>query len=72
MERRTIKHSFGETPCRRVLLEKLKAINYERNPPPFIEPEGSLPCSQKHATDLYPKPNETIPHASTLLLSGPF
>jgi hypothetical protein len=32
----------------------------------FIEPEGSLSCSQEPATGPYPEPNESVPHLPTL------
>jgi hypothetical protein len=31
-----------------------------------MEPEGSLPCSQKPATGLYPEPDESSPQLPTL------
>jgi hypothetical protein len=31
-----------------------------------MEPEGSLPCSQEPATDLYPEPDDSSPHLLTL------
>jgi hypothetical protein len=31
-----------------------------------MEPEGSLPRSQEMATGLNPKPDESIPHPTTL------
>jgi len=30
--------------------------------PPFLEYEGSLPCSQQPATGHYPKPDASSPH----------
>jgi hypothetical protein len=30
--------------------------------PPFIKPEGSLPCSQEHAAGTYLEPDESSPH----------
>jgi hypothetical protein len=31
-----------------------------------MEPEGSLPCSQEHATDTYLEPDKSSPHLPTL------
>jgi hypothetical protein len=39
-----------------------KSLSYSRNPPSFMEPQGSLPCSQKPATGPYPEADETNPH----------
>jgi hypothetical protein len=36
-----------------------------------MEPEGSLPCSQKLATCPYPEPNEFNPHPQTLFPQDP-
>jgi len=33
-----------------------------------MEPEGSLPCSQKPVTDPYPESDESSPHYPALLL----
>jgi hypothetical protein len=40
--------------------------------PPFMEPEGSVPCSQEPATDSYPKLDASSPHIPTLLPQDPF
>jgi len=37
----------------------------------FMEPEGSLPCSQDPATGTYPDPNSSSPHLPTVFLQGP-
>jgi hypothetical protein len=37
-----------------------------------MEPEGSLPCSQDHATDPYPEPHAFIPHIFTLFPQDTF
>jgi hypothetical protein len=34
--------------------------------PPFMEPEGSLPCSQQHTSRPYPVPVEVGPHSDNL------
>jgi hypothetical protein len=41
--------------------EANKSLGSSRNFPPFMEPKDSLPCSQKPAIDLYPKPDEFNP-----------
>jgi hypothetical protein len=44
---------------RRILFEKLIDIHLVKiHPALFMEPKGSLPCSQKPATGLCPKPAE--------------
>jgi len=52
------------TPWRRILFEKLIVTeDIKKYPAFFMEPEGSLPCSQKPATGLYPEPAESSsPH----------
>jgi len=49
-------------------MEQRNSLSYSRNSPPFLEPEGSLPCSQEHATSPYPKPDESNPQPHTLFL----
>jgi hypothetical protein len=36
-------------------------------PPLLMEPEGSLPCSQKPASGLYPEPESSSPYLTILL-----
>jgi hypothetical protein len=38
----------------------------------FSNPEGSLPCSQKPTTGLYPEPDASSPDLPTLFLYNPF
>jgi hypothetical protein len=37
-----------------------------------MEPEGSLPCSQKPAIGPYPETNESNPHSPILFPDDPF
>jgi hypothetical protein len=37
-------------------------LSSSRNSPPFMEPGGSLPCSQEPATRPYPETDEYCPH----------
>jgi hypothetical protein len=37
-----------------------------------MEPEGSLPCSQKPATGSYPEPDASSQHLLTLFPLDPF
>jgi hypothetical protein len=41
---------------------------WSRNFPPFMEPEGSLSCSQQPAIGPHPKAVETTPYLHTLFL----
>jgi hypothetical protein len=52
------------TPWCRTLFEKLIVTQLVKKYPAFfMEPEGSLLCSQKSATRLYPEPaKSTLPH----------
>jgi hypothetical protein len=43
----------------------------EKFPPPFMEHEGSLPCSQGPTTGPYPKPDESTPQFPTPFLKDP-
>jgi hypothetical protein len=56
------------TPWFRTLLEKLIVTQlFKKHPAFFMEPEGSLPCSQKPATGTYSKSSESSsPHRSLL------
>jgi hypothetical protein len=43
-------------------LSKGISFSWSRSFPPFMEPEGSMPCSQEAATVTYPEPDETSPY----------
>jgi len=53
------------SPWSKVLLEKL-TVTQSRNSPLFMEPEGSLLCSQGPTTGPYPEPDESNPEPPTL------
>jgi hypothetical protein len=46
--------------------EAKSTLSQSRNSPNFMEPEGSLTCSQEPATCPYPQRNESNPHPQTL------
>jgi hypothetical protein len=46
-------------------------LNYSRNSPHFMEPEGSLPHSQQPATCPYPEPVQPSPSLSIPSLEDP-
>jgi hypothetical protein len=41
-------------------------LSYSRNSPPYMEPEGSLLCSQTPTIGSYPESDESNPHPPTL------
>jgi len=43
-------------------------LSYPRDFSPFMEPEGSLPCSQNPSTCSYTESNESSLQTSTLFL----
>jgi len=47
------------TPRNQFLLEKLTVPQLVKNPLHFMEPEGSLPCSQKLAIYSYPESGQS-------------
>jgi hypothetical protein len=53
------------TPRYRIFFQKLLATQLVKQPAFFMEPKGSLPCSQKPTTGPYSKPDESSsPHWS--------
>jgi hypothetical protein len=50
------------------LLEKLSIGSYSRSSQHFMEPGGSLPCSQEPSTGPYPEPDQSNPYHPTLSL----
>jgi hypothetical protein len=57
------------TPLNKVLLGKLIVILAGQEiPPPFTEPDGSLPCSQEPTISPYPEPDKSNPYHPTLSL----
>jgi hypothetical protein len=40
----------------------------QKNSPPFMKPESSLPCSKESATGIYRRPNEPSPQPKNLFL----
>jgi hypothetical protein len=55
------------TPWSRAVFEKPRRwCRYSRTSQNFMEPEGSLPCSQEPVTDSYPKPDQSSPYHTIL------
>jgi len=46
-------------------LEKLIVTQLDKKFAHFMEPEGSLPCSQQPATGPFPEQDESSPHPPT-------
>jgi hypothetical protein len=62
---------FKTTSWNRALLEKSRVTQLIKNsphPPPFMEPQGSLSCSQESTTGPYAEPHESSPHLQTLFI----
>jgi hypothetical protein len=50
------------------LLEKLPIVSYSRTSQHFMEPGGSLPCSQEPSAGPYPEPDRSNPYHHILPL----
>jgi hypothetical protein len=51
--------------------EKLTVAHPVNKSPSFVEPKGSLPCSQEPTTGPYPEPHALSLHRTILLLYDP-
>jgi hypothetical protein len=49
-------------------LRNHQLLSYSRISQHFMEPEGSLPCSQEPSTSPYPEPNQSSPYNNILYL----
>jgi hypothetical protein len=50
--------------------KSLESLRWSRNSPPFMGPEGSLPCSQQPTNGLCPESDECSPRPPTLFPSN--
>jgi hypothetical protein len=53
-------------------LRSSQLCSYSRTSQHFMEPEGSLPCSQQPSTGAYPEPEQSNPCHPILSLYDPF
>jgi hypothetical protein len=63
-------NTSNSTPCAESILRSLQSLSWPRNSLPFMEPEGSLPCSQEPATCPHPEPDKFSPHSWILFLNS--
>jgi hypothetical protein len=66
------KLTTNQTPWSKVLLQKPIVAQLINKFQCFMEPEGSLVCSQESSTGSHPEPDEFSPHHPTLFLKTRF
>jgi hypothetical protein len=53
-------------------LRSRQLCSYSRTSQHFMEPEGSLPCSEQPSTGPYPEPDQLSPYHPIIILSTPY
>jgi hypothetical protein len=67
-----VKIYFSLTHRAEPLLRSCPLCNHSRTSQRFMEPEGSLSCSQEPSTGLYPESDQSNPYHPILSLYDPF
>jgi hypothetical protein len=49
-------------------LRRQQLLSHSRNSQQYMQPEGSITCSQEPATSVYPESHESSPHPSILFI----
>jgi hypothetical protein len=65
-------HSLSLTHGAEPFLRSCQLCSYSRTSQHFIEPRGSLPCSQELSTCTYPEPDRSSPYHLIVFLQNPF